>query len=185
MRFPLLKCERREIKFQRSRALTLVELVLATALAAMLMAALLGIMTTVSNMAAAVESESDTDWHAQFLELLFRDLIVADTAWVEGRSLMLGGRFESYTDEMKIVHTVAYGVTSVDSSLSLVSRREDRGALGYFATNAHRVVIERLDSDGFPQPLPSEPGPVPDRVRVWMWGELESFPVLVRDLVIR
>lgn len=175
----------REVAARQRNALTLVELVLATALAAMLAAALLGVLSTVGKVGSMVDSGSHANWNAQFLELLYRDLIVADTVWAEGRSFMLGGRFDSYTDEMKTVQIVAYGVTVVDGSFSLVSRREDHGVSGYFSASATRIVIERLDSDGFPQPLPSAPGPVPDRVRVWVWNEVDSPPVFVRDLVIR
>lgn len=46
------------------------------------------------------------------------------------------------------------------------------------------MIIERLDNDGLPQPLPPHAGPVPSRIRIWVWNDITGDTVLVRDLVL-
>lgn len=167
----------------RHIGLTLVELVVALFLASLLMVGLLGVLKGIERQRQIVEQVPDELWQIRVQELLERDLRAASSVgWSAGR-LTLEGTLPSYElGSPSTERSVEYGISDFGEGDSLLYRR-DRGELQWIAIGPRRLVAERIDPLGMPQPLPVRPGPVPQRMHVWLWNELEGPPILHFDVM--
>ncbi len=164
---------------------TLIELVVALALGAMLMAALVGVLRSVDRQLSEVKREATQDWQRPVLEVLHRDLMLSSEISSSDGWIWLDGSLPTYRRRPSLARRVGYRCVSWidDSETVLLRLADDHGEP--LAIGPRRVLIERLDGSDTPQPLSAMPAAMPDRVRVWIWdGELDE-PMLTRDLVLR
>lgn len=167
---------------RRRAGFTLIELTVALALAALLFAALVGVARVAQQQAQLVERRLQPRWKQATLQLLYRDLLSAQRVWSRPGELSMRGNFIQPLSSGEEASTVTYRLQNLGERGLLVRVADDVAEC--VALDLRRVVVERIDSAGDPQPLPSSPGPVPARVRVWLWtGDLESSPMM-QDLVI-
>ena len=165
------------------RGMTLVELTVAIALAAMLLASLTGVLRGVSEQSKLADSFEGPVWPSEFLNILHRDLMAAEAIWAEQGVVLIKTDAPQYQSVGTGARTVGYACVDIGKNLAVLNRID--GATSVLAMGPRQLVIERLDTSGRPQPLPATPGPVPTQVRVWVWEADEKTPVILRDLVIR
>lgn len=164
---------------------TLIEIVAALLLASLLFAALIGVARNVSNYVSAAEQRFRSDWHNAFIDILQRDLMASESLWAVDGSIFMAGALPVYASSNQVTNrTIAFCCVSYGGEFGSVLVRYDRGLPGHIAAGPVKLKVERLDDDGYPQPLPHAPGPIPKRVRIWIWESLDGQPVLQRDLVI-
>ncbi len=156
---------------------TLVELMVAIALSAMLLGALTGVLQGVARQAKIAAKYDEPIWPSRFAEIFRRDLMAAEAIWWEEETVWMR------TDSPGL-RTIGYRCRQLRDHPSTLERVE-RGRTHTLALGPTRLVVERLDAAGSPQPLPPAPGPMPLQVRVWIWQDDEQAPFLIRDLVIR
>ena len=185
----------RTLRWDRVRraGMTLVELMVAIALSAMLLVSLVGVLSGIAKQGKVVDKLDQPVWPARFAKLVRRDLLAAESVWQSNGIVWMrtdAPVYESYRSTSRTnssdvgVRRIGYQcVVSSDSPAILYRRDQERRCA--MAIGPTRIVLERLDDQGTPQPLPSSPGPVPDQVRVWVWNDPAVSPVLVRDLVVR
>ena len=164
--------------------MTLVELMVAVTLSAMLLGSLVGVLRGVANQTELAQRYDQPVWPARTLAILRRDLIAADSVWLEENVIWMRTDAPSYHSSNVGVREIGYGCTQIQGGTSMLVRT-DGGQRSVLAIGPSRIEIERLDAGGIPQPLPPAPGPVPANVRVWVWEQVRSQPVLRRDLVLR
>lgn len=163
--------------------LTLVELVIALFLASLLMVGLLGVLKGVERQRQIVERIPDDLWRGRVQEILERDLLAAEKIGWSVDRLVLEGTLPTYEPGLASSHrNVEYGIAGLHGAHPVLYRR-DRGELQWIALGPRRILAERIDRAGIPQPLPAQPGPLPQRLRVWIWVDLESPPVLQFDIM--
>lgn len=167
----------------KRHGMTLVELVIAIALSAMLLTALVGVLKGVSRQSNLAESLDRPSWPATFLDLLRRDLRAAEAIWAEEGVIWIETDAPKY-GAGEGVRTVGFACIEIDSGQRLLTRH-DEGTSRALAIGPSRLIIERVDRSGSTHPLPPAPGPVPPQLRVWLWQGDHSEPVLLRDVVIR
>jgi hypothetical protein len=165
-------------------AMTLIELALALTLAAMLLVALVGVLRSVATQLTVADQHRTERWPTQLVDLLYRDLLVAESIsardgmiWIEG---VLPTYEQQVSDKERIV---GYGCVSIYKDSSALVRMDGQ-TRGYIAIGPRRLVVERIDGDGYPQPLPMDAGPVPRRVRIWVFRDDLDNTVFVRDLLL-
>ncbi len=159
--------------------LTLVELTVALALSAMLMAGIVGLLRGLNQQSELAE-EYDTDvWPARFVSLIRSDLMSAQSLW-DGSGVIWMRHDASGQAQSR----VGYRCRTLTEGLSVLERI-DADAVSVLAIGPARVDVERLDAQGLPQPIPNTPGPVPTQVRIWVWDGENTEPVVLRDLVLR
>jgi len=169
--------------------LTLIELVLALALSSMLMAAMVGVLRSTSIQAVAVDSMQLERWPVRFVDRLRRDLQSADSLWSTGGEVIIRCEPPSYAAAQPSAikpgnRTVRYRcIEFAESGPALL--RIDTGRPCVLGLGPRKMVVERVDRLGNPQPLPNAPGPLPPQVRCWVWGDDDSEPILSIDVVLR
>ncbi|WP_436717718.1 prepilin-type N-terminal cleavage/methylation domain-containing protein [Roseiconus lacunae] len=167
------------------RGLTLIELLAAMALSALLLSAVIGITKGVSQQATAVEEKDLLVWPSQTVAILRRDLLSADSVWNSRNAIWLKTDAPSYHSPSMGARYIRYDVKKSEHGGGIL-RRVDSTTGAPLAINVNNIRIERLDASGVPQPFPPSPGPVPDQVRLWVeYIERGSFNVFIRDIVIR
>lgn len=175
----------------RRPGMTLIELMVAVALSAMLLAALLGVLSGITKQCKLAETYDKPVWPARFVALLRRDLIAAERIWTSKNTIWFETDAPAYLPYTKDGDTSTGGIRRIGYRCRSIPNKEgvlmrqDGDHSEAIAIGPDRIVVERLDSDGVPQPLPPMPGPVPSQVRVWVWEADKTSPSLVRDLVIR
>lgn len=162
--------------------LTLVEMMVAIALSALLLAAMTGVLSGIAKQNRLVERYDRAVWPSRFMELLRRDLIASDQLWTEDGTIWMHTDAPAYQSGSRSRRRIGYSCTQ--GAGSTLERIDDESAAP-LALDVSRIALERLDASGLPQPLPPTPGPVPTQVRVWVWQTGQSEPVLLRDLVVR
>ncbi|MEO1619006.1 MAG: prepilin-type N-terminal cleavage/methylation domain-containing protein [Planctomycetota bacterium] len=149
------------------RGMTLFELLLAVALSAMLLAALVGLLQGTSRQVKLASNFETPAWKSNVIKLIKADMQSAESIWqADGRVLMRSSPPPYY--ETSGVQIIAFECVRLgDQSPALLriqGKRKDVLALG-----PTRLKIERLDSDGIPQPLPDQPGPPNRQFRIWVF----------------
>lgn len=153
---------------------TLIELLVTITLAAGLLVAMLGILRAVKQpIRKAQHTEQKTGtWQIGLKKWLTKDLQQATSIHQSNGTVWMQGSFDSACESNSATRFVGYTCLSMGST-SALTRIETRGQ-ELFALGMQRIVIERIDDQGTPQPLPPMAGPVPDRLRVWVRGELDE-----------
>ncbi|MFO0940468.1 MAG: prepilin-type N-terminal cleavage/methylation domain-containing protein [Pirellulales bacterium] len=184
------------------KAFTLVELVAALAMAAVLMAAISGVLIYSHRQLGSVTQQSASNWK-QSVERVFRnDVQLASEIYVEDNWVWLVGEFpvpgsDSYADR------VGYGVdlwipeansNPTDQKTTPTALIRVCGTSGQpMLVGVNRFVIERLDDSGTPQPISASPTPIARQLRLWIWQQstsekstpagLTQEPTMITDLV--
>lgn len=159
--------------------MTLVELTMALALSAMLLAGLVGLLRGLYQQTKISESYEADVWPARFVSLVQTDLSSAESLWVEDRVIWMSHGFGGQD-----MRHVGYRCRQLDTGLSVLERLDRFGASA-LAIGPTRVEMERIDRRGAPQPIPNRPGPVPAQVRIWVWEHQAKESTIARDLVLR
>ena len=163
--------------------MTLVELTVAIALAAMLMASLVGVTQGVAKHAENAQKLDQPVWPEQLRRLIRRDVMAANEIWMDDGLIWMLSDPPSYDRNSTGLRRIGYGVTDTSSGRSTLMRVDGQHS-ETLAVGPTKISLERLDRDGAPQPLPSTPGPVPNQLRLWVFEQDEKSP-LVLDLVVR
>jgi prepilin-type N-terminal cleavage/methylation domain-containing protein len=103
----------------RRRAFTLIELLAASALSAMIMLVLLQVIASISRSRVAVAREMNsragqTQWKSELIELLRRDMLNATAARLESGRLTLTGHCSADRDMLHLTHEPVSVVYEVD-----------------------------------------------------------------------
>ena len=163
---------------------TLVEVVVAIALGALLMTGLLGVLRGVSYKLRYVERQASQDWKTACKQLINRDLLTASKISSADGWIWLDGSFSRFQAGADPAERIGFRcVPWIHGQSGLVRMSQHETEL--ITVGPRRIVIERLDGDGVPQPLSPTPTALPDRLRMWLWesaGEEASF---VCDMVTR
>ncbi len=195
----------------RRPAFTLVELVTALALASMLLAAIAGVLVYSHRQLNQVNDLSMRRWEASVIRIVRRDIQLASQISISDGWIWLSGEFpvpgsDTYVDR------VGYGIApwiratggETAARLSPTSENQNErsspppvrketvptvlvrvcGREGQpIVVGPSRIVMERLDDNGTPQPLSANPIEIAKQLRMWLWVEDSSEPALVTDLV--
>jgi hypothetical protein len=165
------------------RGVTLIELVAATALASLMMVAMVGVLQAVSQQTSLAQRQRHVRWPSRFEELLRRDLLAAERLHASDGFVWLTGELANYRDpDACEFRSVGYGCIATGDRAALI--RLDGDFRDFVAIGPRRIVLERLDSTGDPQPLPQSPGPVPRHVRIWLWEAPNEEPTYSSDIVL-
>lgn len=164
--------------------MTIIELMVSIALSAILVSALVGVLRGVKQQAELANKYDNPVWPARSLELFRRDLLAASSIWLEDETIWMQTDAPSYESGNAGLRRVGYGIQPLRNAPPLLERI-DENASATLAIGPSRIVVERIDSEGQPQPLPAFPGPVPNQVRVWIFGENADEVYVVQDLVVR
>lgn len=172
-------------KRQRSaEGVTLVELVVALALGAMLMTALVGILASINSQLRAAQNRTSSHWEVAVVETLHRDLMLSARIALEDGWLRLEGEFPDYRNPDRRAKHVGYScVPWLGEESALI--RTAGASTDLIAVGPRRLLLERLDQMSVPQPFSESSTAVPDRLRLWIWDGDAPEPVVVRDLVLR
>ncbi|WP_144056808.1 PulJ/GspJ family protein [Rhodopirellula europaea] len=177
-------------KEQPCFGMTLIELLVAVALSAMMMTALIGVLQGLGKQTRLANQMDQPTWPNEVLKLLRRDLLAADSFWEEGGIVWLVTDSPTYQvprrnlSNISVSREIGYRCSGLGDGRRVLERIEASRAI-VLACDVSRIQIERLDSFGNPQPLPHLPGPVPSQVRVWVWDSTIDHPILQKDIVIR
>lgn len=167
----------------RCHAFTLMEVVLALALGAMLMVALVGVLRSTSRQLQQARPVSQANCDTAF-RVISRDLLLAQTIAVKDGWIDLTGSFPEFGSEDTHARKVAYGIAAaVNGDETVLMRVTEHGGQS-IAPQITRIDIERLDSTGTPQPLSSQASSLAGAVRVWLWDADVGRPTLERDVVV-
>ena len=169
--------------------MTLVELMVAVVLSAMLLGALVGVLSSVAKQSKLADTYDQPLWPAEFMSLLRRDLLAADAIWSDAGVIWIRTDAPTYAVQSGAKGTsgmrrIGYRCSPTHESRSLLIR-SDKGQAAVLAIGPTQLTLERLDDSGSPQPLPPSPGPMPEQVRIWVWQGTSEGPIIVRDLVLR
>lgn len=165
-------------------AMTLVELVVALALGAMLMTGLVGVLGSINRQLRVVQNRTAGHWEMASAEMLHRDLMLSARIAFKDGWLWLEGEFPDYQAPNRRAKRVGYScVPWLDGESALI--RAAGASSDLVAVGPGRLLVERLDRISVPQPLSESSTSIPDRLRVWIWEDDASEPVAVRDLVLR
>lgn len=168
------------------RGFTLVEVVVALGLGAMLMVSLVGVLRGVDRQLDIAEAMAMQDWQTSVCRVLQRDLMLASKIGGEDGMIVLEGSFPIYgsasaAPAKRVVYQCVPGL--IGDSHCLVRVADDRGEpLG---SGLVRILVERVDSSGVAQPLSKIPTAMSGQVRVWIWESDAMAPTLERDFVLR
>lgn len=172
------------------KAMTLVELMVAVALSALLLSALVGVLRGVDVQSKMAVKLDRPVWPSRVIDLVRRDLIAATAIWAESNTVWIRTDAPSYKvhglgdRESAGTRRVGYRCRVLPGG-DPVLERVDAGRSSVLAIAPTRIIVERLDSVGAPQPLPLQPGPVPQQVRVWIYETDSNSPTIVKDVVTR
>jgi prepilin-type N-terminal cleavage/methylation domain-containing protein len=164
------------------RGLTLIELLVALAMASLLMAATIGVLRGVSIQVHRANPSTHVGWEFVLAELLRRDLAVAEKACYRDGILWLEGEFEPIGfDTRQEIRRVGYACHAL-GAVSLLARSTENSR-GDIAVGPSRILVERIDSAGVCQPLSGIPGPAPSHIRVWVRNNGETHDEVMFDVI--
>lgn len=167
----------------RRGGFTLVELVVALALGAMLMAALVGILKSVDQQLDVMRLEARDNWTVSVSDVLSNDLLLATRISSSDGWTWLDGTFQDFESSSNTVRRVGYRcVAGVMEQQSVLVRWAD-GRVDPLVFGPRRLLVERLDATGTPQPLSSFSVSISPIVRVWITME-DGVSVFTRDFVL-
>ncbi|WP_218933569.1 hypothetical protein [Rubripirellula lacrimiformis] len=170
--------------------MTLIELMVAAALSALLLVALIGVLRGLSMQMRLANRMDQPVWPSRFVQFLRRDLLAADAVWERSGIVWIRTDAPAYSSagntpsDITGIRDIGYRCGMLQNGRRVLERI-DSDRVDVLAFEPSRIVVERLDSQGNPQPLPPSPGPVPAQVRVWVWENSAGPPKVLKDLVIR
>ena len=165
--------------------LTMVELLVAITLAVMLMSAMTGLLRSLQQPLRIAEQLDTPLWPAGLEASIRRDLQTATSVHRQGEIIWLTGTLASNAGTPTKASSSYIGYTCIPISEQhpgLV--RLDASGAELIALGPRRLVLERIDDSGAPQPLPPIAGPIPRQLRLWVYGVDAQTPLIVRDIVL-
>ena len=169
---------------RRRRGMTLLELMVAIALSAMLLGAMVGVLGGIAKQSKVADTYDQDIWPSRFCSLLRRDLVAAEAVWFSNNVIWIRVDAPAYQNVGVGTRDIGYRCRRTDAGKSVLERL-DGERQSVLAIGPTRIAVERLDSLGVPQPLPPIAGPVPAQVRIWVWGDDSDQPAVLRSLVVR
>ena len=152
-----------------SRGITLIEVMVALALSALMLTALVGVLKGFRIQEQTAESLQTERWPPKFVNLLYRDLLVCDGVFASNKTVWLTGNLPAYADSNQNGRRrIGYRIVETGGG-ETAPVRINGPYRQLIALRASRIVVERVDDQGVAKPLPFARGPVPQRVRVWVW----------------
>ena len=164
--------------------MTLVELIVAISLSAMLMVAIVGVLRGIAIQTKLSERYDHAVWPSELVQLLRRDLDAAESLWVEANAILMRSDVPAYQVNAIGVRPIRYQCVEMQDGTDVIER-VDSGHGAILAMGPHRIQLDRIDRFGMLQPLPLEPGPIPNRIRIQVWQGADSEPILVRDISVQ
>ena len=161
----------------------MVEMAVTLVLAAAIMAALVGVLKTASNELESLQKIDRVEPLRAVVDALERDLMRASSISRDLNWYHLDGVFVEHDGQ--VARRVSYGIGSGFLDGQTVIQRSSRGWTEALHYDVGRLLIERVDSAGNPQPITERQVASPAHVRVWIWFQGESQAALVRDVVVR
>lgn len=166
-------------------AFTLMEVVLALALGAMLMASLVGVLRSTDRQLkhAKLPANGESNCDIAF-RTVARDLMLAQTIQADEKWITINGSFPDFDGNGSYPAQLRYGIAAQGATGKSVLMRiaDNRGQA--IAPGVSRIVIERIDARGVPQPLSGQPISLSGVLRIWMWETGSDTPSLERDVVV-
>lgn len=174
---------RKQSRFPVRVGLTLVELLVAITLAASLMVAITSLLKSLRRPLLYAERSAAPLWPERLASMLRQDLLAASGVHRQGDTVWITGNLSSSLFPDGGTSLVGYGCYPVTSSRWALVRIESEG-FELVALGPRRLVIERIDDLGIPQPLPPAAGPIPNRLRMWIYGRDPRAPEVIRDIAL-
>lgn len=166
------------------RAFTLLELVVALSLAALIMIALVGVLRSVDRQLDELKARSSTGWTVDVERVLHRDLLSASSIRTADGWIWLEGSFTSYRNSAIIVKRVGYKCVPWLEDSEMVLVRVADGRREPLTVGPIHLIIERLDASGVPQPLSEYAVPTPNAVRAQIWLSDSEAAIWVSNFVL-
>ena len=163
----------------------MIELLVAITLAVMLMSAMTGLLRSLQHPLRKAEQIDTPLWPAGLEASIRRDLQTATSVHRQGDIIWLTGAFASNAGTPTNASSSYVGYACIplsDQHPGLV--RLDPDGVELIALGPRRLVLERIDDLGIPQPLPPVAGPIPRQLRLWVYGVDAQTPLIVRDIVL-
>lgn len=159
---------------------TLLEVTVSLAVSTMILIALIGVMRSVGGQLRSLK-EQKSERLGLIPQILQQDALTTSMISRKADSYVLVGSFVSPDLTEPYQELVIYECTNwLDGSLVLVRRTNEQQEV--VAKGIRRIVIERLDSQGVPQPISTLPIPFPSRARVWLWTDERDAAPLIFDM---
>ena len=153
----------------------------AVMLSVMLLGSLIGVLRSMMQQAKQTDSYDGAAWRAECIDLIRRDLMAAESVWVEQDTIFLYSDPPNYQRANESVRLIGYRTSSLSTSRTMLERIE-ADQTRVVAIGPRKIRMERIDHLGSPQPLPPRPGPMPRQMHLWIWGETSDVPLV--DLVV-
>ena len=169
----------------RETGFTLIEMLVALTMSAMLLAAIVGVLRGVNQQLNIALRESKQAANSSAVELFYSDFLNASAISSSGGWIWLDGIFPTFGGEETIAKRVGYHCVPwiKEGQTALVRLADGKGAL--VAVGPRRLLVERLDSTNTPQPLSQSATPIPSRLRLWIWETDSEEATFVKDFVLR
>lgn len=153
------------------RAVTLVELVVALSLAALLMMALAGVLSSLSQQRKRVAQSPRGEWSFEVKRMIWADLSQAHQVWLdsEGLKLTIPGNGREGISGPPLIN---YRVLPWGNNRRRLARLQFSGKNSLpdreqtLVFDVSRFAVERIDNQGVLQPLPRNAGPTPRSLAV-------------------
>lgn len=153
------------------RAVTLVELVVALSLAALLMMALAGVLSSLSQQRKRVAQSPRGEWSFELKRLIWSDLSQSRQVHFdsEGLKLTIPGNSREGISGPTIIN---YRLLPWGNNRRRLARLQFSGSNSVpqrdqtLVFDIERFAVQRIDHQGLPQPLPRSPGPAPRSLAV-------------------
>jgi hypothetical protein len=174
------KCRRDSFFRLTFAGFTVLEVTVSLAVSAMILVALIGVMRAVGGQLRLLK-EQKSERLGLIQQILQQDALTASMISRKADSYVLVGNFVSPDLNESYHELVIYECnTWLDGSLALVRRTNEQQEV--VAKGIRQIVIERLDSQGVPQPISNLPIPFPSRARVWLWTDERDAAPLMFDM---
>lgn len=150
---------------------TLIELSVALSLAAMLMAAIVGVLIQTQRQTVLTHALTKTHWQESVKKLMRRDFLLAKTVRVSSGDLWLEGDFPEAASSGARSQLVGYGIRPwiFDGQSVLVRLLPDR--ITPLVVGPSKLVAERLDNRGISQPISDQFVATSSQYVVWIWED--------------
>ncbi|MBL8869915.1 MAG: type II secretion system protein [Planctomycetaceae bacterium] len=159
---------------------TLLEVTVSLAVSTMILIALIGVMRSVGGQLRSLK-EQKSERLGLIQQILQQDALTTSMISRKADSYVLVGSFVSPDLTESYHELVIYECnTWLDGSLVLVRRTNKQQEV--VAKGIRQIVIERLDSQGVPQPISNLPIPFPSRAKVWLWTDDRDAAPLMFDV---
>lgn len=183
----------------RRTGMTIIELLASTVLATLLMVAVLGVLQSMTRGQKTLVSDISPVWHARFVRQLQWDIANSHShrTTADGFELIgFAGRSIADGEPLHCQTVVRYAVVDVNDHKMLL-RQEihteslslDNSTTNLICAGIERIVMstaETVESSGVDVAASYRgDGPLPDRLRVSLYGAGETAPVVSRMFLVR